>query len=213
MGITNHQQHPHNRGKFSSQFLYDFDLLDIVGAGSSTLSPAYRYKWVYRKEAIERFHLPICFRREVDNDFEDDKHFNLKKMVHSYIYDNFYMSNDCKFYTTTELAQVNNPFTSYLDSDEEIIHYTLDCCAIRTQDNQVFDFEIDGKEHYTSTGMMKGKIRDEWLNDRYGIITMRIDKQEREPPYQKISDLLIKSPTVKRKDNSLFRPRRRKDFF
>lgn len=211
MGQT-HQQ-PKNREKFSSLFLHDFDLLDIKAAGGSSLKPSYRYKWVYNKKAQERFHLPICFRREVDNDPEDEKHFGLKKKVHDYIYENFYLANECKFLTTTELQQKHNPFKSHMDSTDEIIFYTLDVCAIRTKDNQVFDFEIDGKEHYTSAGMRKGKTRDAWLRDRYGIITLRIDKNEAEPPYKKINDLLINSEYVKKIPNDDFKPLKKKDYF
>lgn len=210
MGIT---QHPQNKGKFSSQFLVDFNLIDVNGAGRSTLSPSTRYKWVYHKKALERFHIPICYRRMVDNDSEGEDHFRLKQLTHNYIYENFYMNNDCKILVTTELEQMNNPFTSHLESDKEIIYYTLDVCAIRTKDNQVFDFEIDGKEHYTKIGMMKGRIRDAWLKDRYGAITLRIDKEEKEPPYKKINDLLIHAPTVQRVQNDKFAPRRKKDFF
>lgn len=210
MGII---QQPKNRGKFSSQFLFDFNLLDNVGAGTSTRRISRRYKWVYHKKALERFHLPTCYRRVVDNDSEGDDHFRLKQLTHAYIYENFYMNNECKFLVTTELEQIYNPFTSHLESDKEIIYYTLDVCAIRTKDNQVFDFEIDGKEHYTKIGIMKGRIRDAWLKDRYGAITLRIDKAEKEPPYKKINDLLLHAPAVQRVQNEKFAPKRKKDFF
>lgn len=215
MGRLTYQK-PNNRDKFSSIFLFDFDLLDIRAAtGGSTSNPSYTYKWVYNKKAKERFHLPVCFRREVDNDPEDEKHFRLKQQTHSFIYENFYLcdNNDCKFLTTTELQQKHNPFRSHMNSEDEIIYYTLDVCAIRMSDNQVFDFEIDGKEHYTGAGMRKGKIRDAWLEDRYGVITLRIDKNEKEPPYKKISDILLNSEYVKRKQNENFKPRKKKDYF
>ena len=62
----------------------------------------------------------------VDNDSEGEDHFRLKQSTHNYIYENFYMNNNCKILVTTELEQIHNPFTSHLESDKEIIYYTLD---------------------------------------------------------------------------------------
>ena len=150
-------------------FFLDFRLTDEY---------VHSLSWKFSKKALDLFHNTITFRSPEGN--EGPKHYGLKQKVHDYIYDNFYLYY-CKFFVTTELAQKNNPFFSYIDGKQPMF-YTLDICVIREKDRQVFDIEIDGREH----GRLKDEIRDNWLKDRYGIETMRIDENDKEINYKKL---------------------------
>lgn len=181
------------KSNFGNQFLKDFKLHYTnrkFPDGAYTAG----YEWVYSKEALERFHLPITYRNPNPNGSEGPKHYGLKQMVHDYIYENYYLENECKFLVTTELEQKENNFWSYIDGKKPV-YFTLDVCVIRDSDCQVFDIEIDGPEHYTRGGMMKAEIRDEWLLDRYGVLTYRIDEADDEPNYKQI-DKFISQPAV-----------------
>ncbi len=177
---------------FGNKFLIDFGLHKGNTHFKDGFKPA-GYEWIYSKEALERFHLPITYKSP--EGYEDSKHYGLKQVVHDYIYDNYYLQNGCKFLVTTELKQKNNNFWSYIDGKQPVF-FTLDVCVIRESDCQVFDIEIDGPEHYTRGGMMKAEIRDTWLLDRYGVLTYRIDKADDEPNYKKIDKFITASPTV-----------------
>ena len=110
---------------------------------------------------------------------EDHVHYGQKQKVHDYIYETYYLANECKYYVTTELEQLHTPFKALLVvNGEEKIHYKLDVCVIRIKDNQIFDIEIDGPEHTTQSRMMRDASRDRLLNYRYGIYTLRLDKFE-----------------------------------
>jgi hypothetical protein len=179
---------------FGNDFLKDFKL----HYEDRVLRDGIRYnttrEWIYSDKALERFHLPITYKNPNPNGNEGTKHYGLKQMVHDYIYDNYYLGNGCKFLVTTELEQKENPFWSYIDGKKPVF-FTLDICVIRESDFQVFDIEIDGPEHYTRGGLMKGEIRDEWLLDRYGVLTYRIDQADDEPNYKQI-DKFISKPAV-----------------
>ena len=180
-----------NTNEFGNDFLIDFKLFH----GKLKLEDGTWPKgneWIYSKKAIERFHQPVTYKSP--NGSEGPKHYGLKQVVHDYIYDNYYLQNGCKFLVTTELEQKNNPFYSYIDGKIPVF-FTMDICVIRESDCQVFDIEIDGPEHYTRGGMMKAEIRDEWLLDRYGVLTYRIDQADDEPNYKKI-DKFISQPVV-----------------
>ena len=155
--------------EFGNDFLIDFKLFH----GKLKLEDGTWPKgneWIYSKKAIERFHQPVTYKNPNPNGNEGPKHYGLKQVVHDYIYDNYYLQNGCKFLVTTELEQKENNFWSYIDGKKPV-YFTLDVCVIRDSDCQVFDIEIDGPEHYTRGGMMKAEIRDEWLLDRYGVLT------------------------------------------
>lgn len=156
---------------FNLSFLYDFDLGDA-------------HKQLFKK-TIKIFHNPIV--KSCNGGGEGLKHFSLKKNIAHHIYFNYYLQ-DKKFYVTTELEQKYNPFISYMNNRE--IFFTLDICVLRMKDAQVFDIEIDGKEHQSAIGMMKARYRDAVLEDRYKIKTMRIDSEEKEPPYKEIIEFL-----------------------
>ena len=182
-----------NTNEFGNDFLIDFKLFH----GKLKLDDGTWPKgneWIYSKKAIERFHQPVTYKSP--NGSEGPKHYGLKQVVHDYIYDNYYLQNGCKFLVTTELEQKNNPFYSYIDGKIPVF-FTMDICVIRESDRQVFNIEIDGPEHYTRGGMMKAEIRDEWLLDRYGVLTYRIDQADDEPNYKKIDKFITTSPTVK----------------
>jgi hypothetical protein len=154
---------------FPQDFLRDFELGEYE-------TPA-GFEWVYHKKALDMFHLPITYM-ETDG-HEDHIHYGMKQKVHDYIYETYYLGNECKYYITTELQQKHTPFKALLvENGEEKIYYKLDVCAIRVADNQVFDIEIDGPEHTTQNRMMKDAVRDKLLNFRYGIYTLRIPKFE-----------------------------------
>ncbi len=180
---------------FSNDFLVDFKLF----IGNPLLKNRVDGKWVsktdwvYSKTALERFHLPIIYPNPHGS--EDDNHFRTKMLIHDYIYDNYYMDNECKFMVTTELEQRNNCFYSYIDGKIPVF-FTLDICIIRESDYQVFDIEVDGPEHRTRRGMMKAEIRDSWLFDRYGVLTYRVDKNDVDCINYKKIDKFISQPAV-----------------
>ena len=146
------------------------------------------FHWEFYKKALERFHLPITYM-ELDGN-EDGIHYGKKQTVHDYIYETYYLNDGCKFYVTTELKQILNPFQALLvENGEEKVYYKLDICAIRLKDHQVFDIEIDGPEHGTDRAMLKDRMRDRLLNWRYGIFTLRFDKFD-EINFKKIDDFL-----------------------
>ena len=185
---------------FGNAFLKDFRL--FIGSNnqltkkepdSGKINWIYPSDWIYSKSALARFHLPIT--NPNPHGSEDEKHFKTKMLIHDYIYENYYMNNECKYMVTTELEQKNNCFYSYIDGKIPVF-FTLDICVIRESDFQVFDIEVDGPEHYSRKGRMKAEIRDEWLKDRYGVLTLRIDKSDVDCiNYSKI-DKFISQPTV-----------------
>lgn len=182
------------KSNFDDSFLHDFGL---HGAKKDYTGGHLTYIWKYTQKAKDRFHLPITYHNQ--NGPESDLHYSFKQKVHDHIYENYYLStDDCKFYVTSELEQVRNPFNSYIDGEQKVF-YTLDVCAIRQKDNQVFDFEIDtGTEHYTQRGMMKADLRDRLLNNRYGIYTMRIDPfEEGKDINRKKIDKFLEQPACK----------------
>ena len=122
---------------------------------------------------------------------EDKIHYGKKQTIHDYIYETYYLStDDCKFYVTTELRQMETPFKALLvENGAEKVFYKLDICAIRLKDHQVFDIEIDGYEHGTERGMLKDRMRDKLLAFRYGIFTLRLDKYE-EINFKKLDEFL-----------------------
>lgn len=172
--------------KINSNFPTDF--LKDFGLGYSR-HPTFDYYWEFHKKAKDRFHLPITYM-ELDG-HEDKVHYGKKQQVHDYIYENYYMNNECKFYVTTELRQIKTPFKALLVEQDgaEKIFYKLDICTIRLKDHQVFDIEIDGPEHGTDRRMLKDAMRDKLLNFRYGIYTLRLDKFE-EINFKKIDKFL-----------------------
>lgn len=183
------------KSNFDDSFLYDFGLMGIKRDHYSGTDVHRKYIWEYSKKALDRFHLPITYRNQ--NGPESDVHYKFKQKIHDYIYEQYYLSEGCKFYVTTELEQIMNPFPYVFDSEEKIF-YTLDVCAIREKDNQIFDFEIDkGKEHYTKMGIMRAEIRDRLLKDRYGVFTMRIDPNEYSDINPKKIDEFISQPACK----------------
>ena len=154
---------------FPTNFLGDFQ----IGRHSELLG----FHWQFHKKAEQRFHLPITYM-ELDGN-EDGIHYGKKQAVHDYIYETYYLNDDCKFYVTTELRQMENPFKALLvENGEEKVFYKLDVCAIRLKDHQVFDIEIDGPEHGTVRRMLADRMRDKLLNFRYGIFTLRLNKFE-----------------------------------
>lgn len=172
------------KSNFGNQFLIDFRLFDHYEYGS-------KGPWKLTKKALDLFHTPVTYHGETE---EGEDHYRLKSLVHDYIYENYYLENECKFLVTTELKQINNPFFSYIDGKIPV-YFTLDVCVIRENDCQVFDIEIDGAEHRTRGGMMKADIRDEWLKDRYGMLTWRIDSSDKDINYKKL-DKFISQPVV-----------------
>jgi hypothetical protein len=156
-----------------ANFLIDFGLKNWKTW--YTLSPA----------AIERFARNETFQDK--NGGESDTHFRVKDWIRSHVYGKY---SDWAWLVTTELEQKNNPFNSYLDGNHPVF-YTLDVCMMMPQIGLILDFEVDGKEHYTSTGLMKGKIRDEKLHYKYGIYTMRINKDD--PPTTSKIDKFIET--------------------
>lgn len=122
---------------------------------------------------------------------EDKVHYGQKQKLHDYIYETYYLNNECKYYVTTELRQIHSPFKALLvENGEDKIHYKLDVCAIRVKDNQIFDFEVDGPEHTTQSRMMRDAVRDRLLNYRYGVYTMRIGKFDEQINFKKIDKFL-----------------------
>lgn len=184
---------PSIKSNFNDSFLHDFGL---YGAKRDYTGGFISYNWKFTKKALDRFHLPITYHNQ--DGPESDLHYSFKQKVHDYIYEDYYLSDGCKFYVTSELEQVMNPFNSYIDGEKKVF-YTLDVCAIRQKDNQVFDFEIDtGSEHYTQRGMMKADLRDRLLNNRYGIYTMRIDpSSEGKDINRKKIDKFLEQPACK----------------
>ena len=192
------------KSNFDDSFLHDFGL---HGAQKHYTGGEISYVWKFNKKALERFHLPITYRNK--NGPESDRHYIFKQKIHDYIYEQYYLSEGCKFYVTTELEQVRNPFLSHInqdettklipyDSTERPVMFTLDVCAIRVKDNQVFDFEIDtGNEHHTQVGMRNSETRDRWLKHRYGILTMRIDPNEIYDIDRKEIDRFLAQPACK----------------
>lgn len=163
---------------------------DFLGDFGIGLDNNLGFCWRFHVKALQRFHLPITYM-ETNGD-EDGIHYGKKQMVHDYIYETYYLStDDCKFYVTTELRQIKNPFKALLveNSGAEKVKYKLDVCAIRLKDHQVFDIEIDGREHGTDRGMLKDRMRDKLLNFRYGIFTLRFDKYD-EINFKKLDDFL-----------------------
>lgn len=176
---------PRNNSKFNSNFPEDF-LIDF-GLGSTKYTNS--FFWIFTKKALLRFHAPIAYR-DLDGN-EGAEHYNQKRRIHNYIYEQYYLNNECKFFVTTELQQVNKPFKTRTDGAEKMF-YKLDICVIREKDHQIFDIEIDGEEHRKSNErLLKDKVRDELLEFRYGIYTYR---QERDEPinYKKIDEFLQK---------------------
>ena len=148
-------------------------------------------EWIYNPKALERFHAPVTYR----DDHEDHNHYKLKSLIHDYIYENYYLENECKYYVTTELKQQNTTFYSYMGGKIPIF-YTLDICIIRDSDYQVFNIEVDGPEHYSRGGLLKADIRDSCLLDRYGVLTLRIDKADVDCLNYKKIDKFISQPAV-----------------
>ena len=183
---------------FKNDFLTDFRLIQSSKVKLEDGRYQNAYDWIYSKQALERFHTSTVFSSP--NGTEGPKHSRLKGLVYAYIYENYYLENECKFLVTTELEQKSNPFYSYIDGKIPVF-FTMDICVIRDTDNQVFDIEIDGPEHYTKGGMMKAEIRDEWLKDRYGVLTYRIDMADDEPNYKRI-DEFISQPAVQNPNKS-----------
>ena len=167
---------------FPIDFLIDFDL----GAANGYHDI---FNWKFTKKALMRFHAPVTYM-DLDGS-EGPDHYVQKQRVHDYIYEHYYLSGDCGVFVTTELQQVKMPFKARTDGKEKI-RYKLDVCAIRANDHQVFDIEIDGYEHRKSNeAIIKDRVRDELLNFRYGIYTLRLDKDE-PINYRKIDELLKK---------------------
>jgi hypothetical protein len=167
---------------FSNDFLKDFKLSGNYNNNND---------WVYNKKALERFHEPVTYT----DDHEDHNHYKLKSLIHDYIYENYYLENECKYLVTTELKQQNTTFYSYMGGKIPIF-YTLDICVIRDSDYQVFDIEVDGPEHYSRGGLLKADIRDSCLLDRYGVLTLRIDKADVDCLNYKKIDKFISQPAV-----------------
>lgn len=184
--IKNPKLSNNKKTNFNNSFIYDFGLDDIYNQ--------YRpYVWTWGVKAQERFHLPITYYSKSG---ESDKHYRFKQQVHDYVYENYYLNNDCKFFVTTELEQINSPFMSYLDGAEKVF-YTLDVCVIRMSDNQIFDIEIDGKDHLTRGNIMRDERRDRWLQSRYGVFTHRINYNEYDNVNFKDIDKFISQPACK----------------
>lgn len=97
----------------------------------------------------------------------------------------------------TELQHVRNHFKSFRDPNAEIF-FRMDICAIRPSDSQVLDIEIDGKEHFTAIGKMQDMTRDNWLNERYGIVVHRIDYND-EIDWHKLNQFINCKPSAKKK--------------
>jgi len=166
--IKNPKLSNNTKTNFNNSFIYDFGLEDVYNSRRP-------YIWTWGVKAQERFHLPITYHN--NGAAEGNKHYAFKQQVHDYVYENYYLNNECKFFVTTELEQVRSPFTSYLDGAEKV-YYTLDVCVIRIKDNQIFDIEIDGKDHITKGNIMRDDRRDRWLKSRYGVLTHRINYNE-----------------------------------
>lgn len=182
---------------FGNSFLKDFRL--FIGSGGISKeynnTRIFNTDWTYSKYARERFHSPITYGNPNPDGSEGEDHFKLKTLIHDYIYENYYLENECKYLVTTELEQKINPFYSYIDGKIPVF-FTMDICIIRDNDYQVFDIEIDGPEHYSRGGMMKAEIRDEWLKDRYGVLTMRVDRNDVDCFNYKKLDKFISQPAV-----------------
>jgi hypothetical protein len=170
----------------NSNFPMDF----LVDFGLGMSSGGYRFfDWKFSERAKERFHLPITYM-DLDG-AEGPDHYQQKQRVHDYIYEAYYLEGDCQYFVTTELQQIKMPFKARTDGKEKIF-YKLDICVIRAKDHQVFDIEIDGYEHRKSNeAIIKDRVRDELLNFRYGIYTLRLDKDE-PINYKKIDEFLKK---------------------
>jgi hypothetical protein len=106
---------------------------------------------------------------------EGDKHYKIKLELFDFL--RLYFKNDKKFFICNELQQKKNPFyRAYYDRTDCL--YRLDICIVywKTYLNPlIINIEIDGNTHYTGKGMMKDRIRDELLEDRYGIEIFRVD--------------------------------------
>jgi len=172
---------------FNSNFPMDF-LVDF-GLGIPKKGYHDMFNWEFSKKAKDRLHLPITY---MDLDGQEGRdHYAQKQRVHHYIYECYYLEGDCQYFVTTELQQEKMPFKARTDGKEKVF-YKLDICVIRAKDHQVFDIEIDGIEHRkTNEAILKDRVRDELLNFRYGIYTLRLDKDE-PINYMKIDEFLKK---------------------
>lgn len=166
---------------FPIDFIEDFDL----GYRGNTD----RFNWKLHDKAKRRFHAPVTYM-DLNGD-EGIDHYSQKRLVHDYIYENYYLTDECKFYVTSELEQVDKPFKARTDGKEKIF-YKLDVLVLRASDHQLFDIEIDGPEHRKSNeAILKDRVRDELLEFRYGIYTLRFDRDE-PINYRKIDEFLKK---------------------
>ena len=183
--ITNPNLNNGKKTNFNNSFLFDFGLVD------NPYSLDRSYIWTYGINAQQRFHLPITY---MNAGKESPQHYKLKQQAHDYVYENYYMNEcECKYFVTSELEQIESPFKSYIDGAEKVF-YTMDVCVIRFSDNQVFDIEIDGVDHYTRGNLMRDERRDLWLKERYGILTHRIDYNEYDNVNFKDIDKFISQP-------------------
>lgn len=111
------------------------------------------------------------------DDNEGPDHWNLKSSVYLSIQDKY--KDNPKFFITTELKQVYNPFISELDKSTEYYKFfKLDICVVyfdKPRKPMVLDVEIDGENHYKKKQMDKDKIRDGLLKMRYNVDTIRVD--------------------------------------
>lgn len=121
----------------------------------------------------------LANREEVDRyKGEGDGHYNCKKEIYNSIkdcmidYENFYIFN--------ELKQVRNPFSLRFYSRENVkVRLDVCCVALDHRDKPfVFDIEVDGWEHFTKKGMIKGETRDTMISQRYGSFLERVDYED-----------------------------------
>jgi hypothetical protein len=106
---------------------------------------------------------------------EGDKHYNCKKTIFQALYD--YMKDDPKFFICNELLQIDRPYLLEIFGSKKY-YYRLDvCCVCFTNPRKPLniDIEVDGWEHFTKKGKIKGEIRDELMKDNYNSIIIRVD--------------------------------------
>ena len=124
------------------------------------------------------------------DDGEGPDHYDLKEDIY-WMLDRKYR-NDTKFFITTELKQVYNPFVSELDKSTEYYKFfKLDICVIyfdKPRKPMILDVEIDGENHYKKKQMDKDKVRDGLLKMRYNVDTERIDVSD--PDFQHVTAYL-----------------------
>lgn len=111
-------------------------------------------------------------------DGEGDIHFNCKKTIFDSLSD--YMKDDPNFFICNELMQKDRPYELEVYGSHKILYRWDICCICFTNPRKPLsiDIEIDGWEHFTKKGRVKGEIRDELMRENYNSDIIRVDYQD-----------------------------------